>query len=71
MIAFTPLDGSADSVKGLLRALFDAGVIAFMAGSNPARIRFLPPIGAITDADIDKVCDILEKTLMEKMEDRR
>lgn len=70
MIAFTPFDGSADTVKGLLRALFDAGVIAFMAGSNPARIRFLPPIGAIIDADIDVVCEILEKTLEGRKEEK-
>jgi acetylornithine aminotransferase len=66
MIAFTPLDGSADTIKGLLRRLFDAGVIAFLAGSHPTRVRFLPPIGAITDVDIEGVCDILEKTLQEK-----
>ncbi len=59
MIAFTPFGGSADTVKGLLRALFDEGVIAFLAGSNPTRIRLLPPVGVITDADIDQVCEVV------------
>jgi 4-aminobutyrate aminotransferase-like enzyme len=59
MIAFTPFDGSADTVKGLLRRLFDNGVIAFIAGSEPARIRFLPPIGAVSEEDVENVCRIL------------
>jgi acetylornithine aminotransferase len=65
MIAFTPFDGNADRVKGLLHALFSAGVIAFIAGAAPARVRFLPPMAAITPADIDRVCEILESTMTE------
>jgi len=64
MIAFTPLDGSDAKVKVLLQALFDAGVIAFYAGSNPARIRMLPPVPVVTQQDIDIVCDIVESTLV-------
>lgn len=63
MIAFTPLDGSADTVKRLLRALYDNGVIAFLAGSAPARIRFLPPVGALTEQDAQNVCLVLERTM--------
>lgn len=64
MIAFTPLDGSEAKVKILLKALFDAGIIAFYAGSNPARIRMLPPVPVVTQRDIDIVCDIVESTLV-------
>ncbi len=64
MIAFTPLDGSEAKVKVVLKALFDAGVIAFYAGSNPARIRMLPPVPVVTQQDIDIVCDIVESTLV-------
>ena len=64
MIAFTPLDGSEAKVKVVLKALFDAGVIAFYAGSNPARIRMLPPTSVVTQQDIDTVCDIVESTLV-------
>ena len=64
MIAFTPLDGSEAHVKMLLKALFDAGVIAFYAGSNPARIRMLPPVTVVTQQDIGLVCDIVESTLV-------
>lgn len=63
MIAFTPLDGKEETAKKLLKELFDAGVIAFVAGGNPARVRFLPPVPAIADQDIDNVCEILEKVL--------
>ncbi len=63
MIAFTPFDGSDATVKKLLTALFDAGVVSFMCGASPTRIRFLPSVGAIADEQIDAVCGILEKVL--------
>ena len=63
MIAFTPFDGAEPTVKKLLSALFEAGVISFLCGSNPTRIRFLPPVGAVTDGEIDAVCQILERVL--------
>lgn len=59
MIAFTPLDGQRDTAIRLLHELFARGVIAFLAGEAPTRVRFLPPIGALTEDDIDAVCDIL------------
>ncbi len=63
MIAFQACDGDAARTKRLLAALFDAGVIAFAAGANPTRVRFLPPVAAIRDADIDTVCELLEQVL--------
>jgi acetylornithine aminotransferase len=63
MVACTPLDGSEESVKRLLQGLFANGVIAFYTGSNPTRLRFLPPVPVLSDAHIDTVCDILETTL--------
>jgi len=66
MIAFTPFDGSADTVKELLHRLFDNGVIAFIAGSSPARIRFLPAIGAVTEDDVENVCRILAQVMTSK-----
>jgi len=44
--------------------LFEAGVISFIAGTYPTRIRFLAPMGAITAKDIDIVMEIVEKTLL-------
>lgn len=63
MIAFTPFDGSDATVKKLLTDLFDAGVVAFVCGAGPARIRFLPPAGIVSDSDIDVVGGILETVL--------
>jgi acetylornithine aminotransferase len=63
MIAFTPFDGSDATAKKLLTALFDAGVIAFLCGGTPTRLRFLPPIAAITDDQLDTACRILEQVL--------
>jgi 4-aminobutyrate aminotransferase-like enzyme len=63
MIAFTPFDGTEQSAKKIAHALFDAGVISFTAGSSPARVRFLIPVGGVTEPDIDTVCRILEQTL--------
>jgi acetylornithine aminotransferase len=63
MIALTPFDGSAEVVRKVLMRLYDNGVIGFVAGSNPMRLRFLPPIGAMEDSDVDAVCDILDQTL--------
>ena len=63
MIAFTALDGTAETARKLVHALFDAGVIAFVAGEDPARVRFLPPMAVLGPADIDAVAVLVEQTL--------
>lgn len=63
MIAFTPFDGTYAVAKSLTEALFEAGVITFIAGVNPTRIRFLPPAAVITDDQIDHVMEIIGLTL--------
>ncbi len=60
MLAFTPFDGNIQRVTQFIQDLFQAGVISFIAGSNPARVRFLIPVGAITVKDIEHVMDIIE-----------
>lgn len=60
MIACTPFDGDPKQVRALLDRLFEAGVMAFMAGSQPTRLRMLPPIPVLSDHDIDNVCELLE-----------
>lgn len=64
MVAFTPFDGHAPRVIRFVHALFEAGVIGFIAGSHPMRVRFLVPGGAVTEEDIDKVTEIVEHTLL-------
>jgi 4-aminobutyrate aminotransferase-like enzyme len=63
MVAFTPWGGDEKRATALLHALFHAGVIGFVAGSRPTRIRFLLPLGGVTEGDIDQACDIIEKTV--------
>jgi len=63
MIAFTPFDGRVDAARGLVRELFGRGVVAFTAGANPSRVRFLPPLGVMTGEEIDEVGKILEEAM--------
>ena len=60
MIAFTPCDGSAERAKEMCHAMFEAGLMSFIAGGSPARIRFLLPIGIATEQHIDMAADIIE-----------
>lgn len=63
MIAFTPFDGSASIAKTCAAALFDEGVIGFVAGHDPTRLRFLPPVPILRDEHIDDVCRIVDHAL--------
>ena len=65
MIAFTPFDGSEAVAKKLLTGLFDAGVIAFLCGAAPTRLRFLPPVAVVSDEQIDTTCKILDQVLQQ------
>ena len=65
MIAFTPLSGSMDDVKKLLMKLFDDGLIAFYCGHGPYLVRLLPPLGVMTEAQVDEACSMIEKALKE------
>lgn len=63
MIAFTPGHGDADEAKAMLMRLYDLGLMGFLAGSNPNRIRFLPPPGVTNETHIDLACGIIEQAL--------
>ena len=69
MIVFTPLGGDRERVVRFVHELFDAGVISFICGSNPLRVRFHVPIGAVTYEHIDEVLTIIEQTLV-KLSDK-
>lgn len=66
MVAFTPFDGSMDKALSLVQRLFQNGVLSFIAGGNPTRIRFLVPVAVTTNDDIDQVTLLLEKSLKEE-----
>ncbi len=63
MIAFTPGNGGADEAKEMLMKLYHLGLMGFLAGSNPNRIRFLPPPGVATEKHIDLACSIIEEAI--------
>ncbi len=65
MICFTFKKGEFEASKNFLKRLFTNGAIAFYAGSEPTRIRFLIPVGCTTPQHIDDVVNIIEATLIE------
>lgn len=71
MIAFTVFNGDFKLAKAFTDRLFDAGVIAFLAGSEPTRVRFLMPIAAVTEADIDAVAAIIESVLKDMIAEQK
>ncbi len=63
MIAFTPGDGSFDVAKEMMMTMFDVGVLGFVCGSDPTRIRFLPPPATTTNEHIDDALKLIEVAL--------
>lgn len=65
MVGMTLFKGDMQKSKDFTFKLFDNGCTSFIAGSKPTRVRFLVPIGAVAESDIDNVCLLVEKTLNE------
>jgi len=65
MIVFTPGDGSADHAKKLMMTMYDVGLLGFVCGSLPTRIRFLPPPATTTFEHIDAAVALLETSLIQ------
>ena len=63
MIVLTAGDGSAEAAKSMMFRLFDAGLLGFVCGSAPTRIRFLPPPAITRDEHIDAAVAILRGVL--------
>lgn len=63
MVAFTVFEGDLSKTKEFTNKLFENGVISFIAGKNPTRVRFLMPVMAIDDNDIEEVAKIIDKTM--------
>ncbi len=65
MVAFTPFKGTMDNARDLVMRMYDAGLLSFMAGSNPTRVRFLMPLGCVDENQIDLALQIIERTIEE------
>ncbi len=63
MWAWTPGDGTAETAKKLVEGLFDEGLLCFVCGDNPTRIRFLPPPAATRLEHVDVAIGILRRVL--------
>ncbi|MCA9135236.1 MAG: aminotransferase class III-fold pyridoxal phosphate-dependent enzyme [Planctomycetales bacterium] len=63
MVAFTPGDGSFEFAKKLMMQMFDVGLLGFVCGGGPTRIRFLPPPVITTKEHIDHAIDLLGQAI--------
>lgn len=68
MFAFTFKDGTLDDTKIFMYELYEAGLIGFIAGRSPYRIRFLPPMLSLTKKHIDGAITILKICLQKYKE---
>ena len=62
MQAFVPFDGSPEIAKTVLAACFEEGLILMSAGSDPTKIRMLPPVNT-TDEELEACFTMLEKAM--------
>ncbi len=65
MTGCTVHQGDHAKVVKLIHHLYKKGIIAFMAGANPTRLRFLIPVGALELRHIPEILDILETSLLD------
>ena len=63
MVAFTAFDGSSARTNELIDRLYAAGLMSFMAGGSPSRVRFLLPLGCIENEHIDVACEIIDRVV--------
>ena len=71
MIAFAPFGAKMEDVKAVLMKLFELGAVAFYCGHDPYLIRVLPPMGAMTEEDVDQATSLIEQALLECKDARR
>lgn len=64
MMRLTPFGGEKAEIMKAMHLLFEEGVIAFYCGHGPFHLRFLPPVGAMTPAQMAPVFEIVERALL-------
>ncbi len=64
MLSFEVGNADKEDTTKFLKALFKNNIIAFSAGHNPTRVRFLLPI-TLKDEHIAEIMSIVEKTIKE------
>jgi 4-aminobutyrate aminotransferase-like enzyme len=63
MLAFTLGHGDLASTKAFLNLLFEHGVIGFLAGASPCKIRFLPPWMILDDSHMAEFGRVFKMTV--------
>ena len=64
MISFEVGDSDKTSTVNFIKKLYENGIISFIAGNNPTRVRFLLPL-SLTDDHIEEIFSIIEKTTLD------
>lgn len=67
MIAYEVGDSSKETTMKFIRKLFENGILCFMCGADPTRVRMLLPL-SLTDEHIDEIFKIIESTTLEFFE---
>lgn len=65
MIGFEVFGGDATKTRAVMDKLYELGVIAFLCGADPLRLRFLPPVAVMRADDVEAVCSLLEQALIQ------
>lgn len=64
MIGFEVFDGDAGKTQAVMKSLYELGVIAYLCGGAPLRLRFLPPVMVMRESDVQAVCALLEQAIL-------
>lgn len=63
MIAFRIGDGALNTTREFIRRCFDAGLVLYHGGHQPACVRLFLPAGVLTDDELGEAFAIMEKCL--------
>lgn len=63
MFAFSPFEGELLQTNEVAKQLFKKGLITFVAGKEPSKVRMLIPVPALREGDLKKVFQIIDETL--------
>jgi 4-aminobutyrate aminotransferase-like enzyme len=63
MIAFRIGDGALNSTREFIRRCFDAGLVLYYGGQQPACVRLFLPAGVLTEAELDEAFEIMQRCL--------
>ena len=60
MVAFRVGDGALNSTREFIRRCFDAGLVLYYGGHEPACVRLFLPAGVLTDSELTEAFDIMK-----------